>query len=178
MWITPIVDKIQRKRCTVPYMELPENTIETVEGDFEEEESEDLRPRNKAEHLKPYHWKPGESGNPGGRPKDPLRDYVRRKFAAMTDVELDAWLAEHKVSGEFQWRQAEGNPTEDRTITLKVPTPILGGMSTLAVEATQTGAQGQVNEALNAPITRVNEDTGTLVLDNVGTEPDSIVPTT
>src|SRR5271156_3164991 len=29
----------------------------------------------KGEHLKPFHWKPGQSGNPGGRPKKkPISD--------------------------------------------------------------------------------------------------------
>jgi hypothetical protein len=35
---------------------------------------------NKAEHLKPWLWRPGESGNLAGRPKKPRRsfDAVRR----------------------------------------------------------------------------------------------------
>ncbi len=37
---------------------------------------------NKAEHLKPWLWKPGQSGNPAGKPKKP-----RRSFDAVTRFE-------------------------------------------------------------------------------------------
>jgi hypothetical protein len=42
---------------------------------------------NKAEHLKPWLWRPGESGNLGGRPKKPRRsfDAVRRLEALGID---------------------------------------------------------------------------------------------
>ena len=34
--------------------------------------------RNKADHLKPYRWAPGQSGNPNGRPKGTsLTDCIR-----------------------------------------------------------------------------------------------------
>jgi hypothetical protein len=42
---------------------------------------------NKAEHLKPWLWRPGESGNLAGRPKKPRRsfDAVRRLEALHVD---------------------------------------------------------------------------------------------
>src|SRR5919198_3773723 len=42
---------------------------------------------NKAEHLKPWLWRPGESGNLAGRPKNPRRsfDAVRRLEALGVD---------------------------------------------------------------------------------------------
>lgn len=72
---------------------------------------------------------PGQSGNPGGRPKDTMKQYLRQKFSDLTPEQKEAWLISNNVSGEFQLRMGEGNPTEDKNITIKVPTPILGGSS-------------------------------------------------
>lgn len=55
-------------------------------------------------------FKPGQSGNPGGRPVNSMKSYVAKKLAEMSDEEKDEWLKEHKISGDLQWRQAEGNP--------------------------------------------------------------------
>lgn len=68
-----------------------------------------------AEHLKPHQFKPGQSGNPGGRPKNPLKDYQRAKFANMTDEEKDAFL--EKIPPEIRWKMAEGNPESENTNT-------------------------------------------------------------
>lgn len=57
-------------------------------------------------------FKPGVSGNPSGRPKNTLKDYIRRKLDKMTDEEKEAWLAEHKISGIDMWKMAEGNPAQ------------------------------------------------------------------
>jgi hypothetical protein len=39
---------------------------------------------NKAEHLKPWMWKPGESGNPTGKQKKPRRSFdAVRRFEAL-----------------------------------------------------------------------------------------------
>ena len=134
-------------------MLMSENTKETIVTEYEEEEPDNIEPRNKAEHLRPYFWKAGESGNPGGRPKDPVRQYLRRKFQSMSDPEIEEWLKTNKISGEFQWRQAEGNPTESKEISLKMPTPILGGVSQLSIEeqkamreATMLAVEGTILE--------------------------------
>jgi hypothetical protein len=64
---------------------------------------------------KPWLWKPGQSGNPSGRPKGTLKDYVRAKFIQMTDEEKEEFLG--KIQPDMQWRMGEGNPKQDTDIT-------------------------------------------------------------
>lgn len=60
-------------------------------------------------------FKAGFSGNPDGRPKNTLKDYLKRKLSEMTDEQKEAWLQEHKVSGIDQWKMSEGQPQQDLT---------------------------------------------------------------
>ncbi len=55
-------------------------------------------------------FKPGQSGNPGGRPKGSLKSYIASKLANMTPKQKEAWLKTHKISGIDQWKMGEGNP--------------------------------------------------------------------
>ena len=75
--------------------------------------------------LKEYHFKPGQSGNPKGRPKGKtLKEFTREFLAAMSDEQKLRFLK--KVNYEAAWRMAEGNPhnTEDVTSGGK-PIPLL-----------------------------------------------------
>lgn len=62
-------------------------------------------------------FKKGVSGNPGGRPVDTLKAFLAREFRAMSDDEKRVWLADNNVSGEVQWKMAEGNPSNQSDIT-------------------------------------------------------------
>jgi hypothetical protein len=42
---------------------------------------------NAAPQLRPYHWKPGQSGNPKGRPKSSTE--MKQRAASLTDVAMD-----------------------------------------------------------------------------------------
>lgn len=56
---------------------------------------------------------PGVSGNPSGRPKNTLKDFVRTMFMEMSDAEKKQWLKTNKISGIDMWKMGEGNPTAD-----------------------------------------------------------------
>lgn len=71
-------------------------------------------------NLKP--WEPGQSGNPGGRPKNPLKEYTRQKFAKMTDEEKEKFLK--KISPETQWKMVEGNPPQDLNVGGQEENPV------------------------------------------------------
>lgn len=69
---------------------------------------------------------PGVSGNPGGRPKGTLKDYVRKKFMEMSDQDKEEWLKENKIQGIDQWKMGEGLPENKTDITSNGETiPIL-----------------------------------------------------
>lgn len=72
------------------------------------------------EWLKPFQFKPGQSGNPDGRPKNTLKDFARKYLSEMSDAEKIAYLnnLEHgKIKGET-WRMAEGNPKQEEQVTV------------------------------------------------------------
>jgi hypothetical protein len=60
---------------------------------------------------------PGQSGNPSGRPKGTMKDYLSRKFQAMSDIEKEQWILDNKISGKEQIEFGEGKPKQDTDIT-------------------------------------------------------------
>ncbi len=62
-------------------------------------------------------FKPGISGNPGGRPKGSMKNYLTQKFLAMTDDQKEEFLLKHGVSGKDQIEFGEGKPKQDTDIT-------------------------------------------------------------
>ena len=67
------------------------------------------------EQLKPFSFKPGQSGNPSGRPKGTLKDFVRQQFIDMTPEEKAAFLKD--IPKEIRWRMGEGNPAQEQQLT-------------------------------------------------------------
>ena len=55
-------------------------------------------------------FKPGYSGNPGGRPRNVLKEYLRGKFEEMSDEDKEEFLS--KVSPELKWQMVEGRPAQ------------------------------------------------------------------
>jgi len=74
-------------------------------------------------------FKKGVSGNPSGRPKGTLKDYVRQKFMAMTEEEKEEFLS--KISPDTIWKMGEGMPKQDTEHSgeIKIVKPIYGNKS-------------------------------------------------
>lgn len=74
---------------------------------------------------KHWQWKPGQSGNPSGRPKDTLKAFLAREFRAMDDDQKREWLNTNKVSPIDVWKMAEGQPKQDVTVEGEMTTKII-----------------------------------------------------
>ena len=76
---------------------------------------------------KEHQWKPGQSGNPKGRPKDTMKDFIRSEFRTMSDEQKRKFLK--MVPNLDQIKLGEGNPHSTTDITSDdMPIPLFGNV--------------------------------------------------
>lgn len=80
--------------------------------------------------LEEYKWKPGQSGNPKGRPPGKsLKEWAKQFLLELPDEEKLEFLK--SLPPEIVWKMSEGNPhsTSDEKLEVTLPKPILGGIT-------------------------------------------------
>lgn len=68
---------------------------------------------------------PGVSGNPGGRPKGTMKNYLGRKFMEMTDEQKEQFLIKYGVHGKDQIEFAEGKAKQDVEVSGELRSKII-----------------------------------------------------
>ena len=87
-------------------------------------EEETQEQTNKQTNSRPWLFKPGQSGNPGGRPKGSksLKTYAQEMLRDMTDEEKLEYMK--GLDKKIIWEMGEGKPKQDVeadvTLTSKV----------------------------------------------------------
>lgn len=88
-------------------------------------ENQEDKHKQAKENIAPWMWKPGQSGNPNGRPKGKtLKERARELFQTMSDEEFTAFL--EGMPKLDVWKMAEGNPEskiEAKVETTNIITP-------------------------------------------------------
>jgi hypothetical protein len=88
-----------------------------------EENSEQLNNSKIPPQLLPHVYKKGQSGNPGGRPKNTLKEYAKRKLAEMTEEEREEFL--NGIDKRIIWEMAEGKAKQDVEATVELSSKVI-----------------------------------------------------
>ncbi len=73
--------------------------------------------------LQAHVYKKGQSGNPGGRPKNTLKEYAKQKIANMTEEEREDFL--HGIDKKTIWEMSEGKPKQDTEISGEIVSKVI-----------------------------------------------------
>jgi hypothetical protein len=116
------------------------------------EQSENRPEPGSTEHLRPWQWKPGQSGNPKGRPKhktltELCREVLERETRGkVTDEILAEVIVKNALTGKFPfvkelWDRLDGKVSDkheitgQESITLIVPAPRVLGEPAAPIQA-------------------------------------------
>lgn len=101
-------------------------------ADIEDDEVTETQVKGRqTDHLKPWQFKPGQSGNPGGmKPGTVSMKTWAKNYLSNLDEEERLEFMKGMNKTEV-WKMAEGNPAQDITSGGEklIPTPILGGIT-------------------------------------------------
>ena len=75
----------------------------------------------------------------------------------MTDEERDAFL--EGIPKEVIWRMAEGNPTEDKKVSISVPRPILAGATVQELPTRTQEHENAIQDTLEDTVIQEVQDT-------------------
>lgn len=73
--------------------------------------------------LQAHVYKKGQSGNPGGRPKNTLKEYAKQKIAQMTEEEREEFL--NGIDKRVIWEMAEGKAKQDVDVSGELTSKII-----------------------------------------------------
>lgn len=74
---------------------------------------------------RPWLYKKGQSGNPGGRPKGSksMKTYVKEKLESLTDEEREEFL--EGIDKKTIWEMSEGKPKQDMEVSGEMTAKII-----------------------------------------------------
>lgn len=92
---------------------MAEELVESVEEINTEEQEEFSVAERRINALRPYQYKKGQSGNPGGRPKggESLKEYAKRRLMSMTEEEKEEFM--EGIAKDKIWEMSEGRAKQE-----------------------------------------------------------------